>query len=125
VKLKMKIIDYTGECPECGEVLNIIKTNQFKRYAQCDNPDCNISYGLPKKGKITRSGYCCPETQFPILIIEQVGKNIGTAYFWTDKPCFTCRKFDSKSDACNETKELIEEFTENGEYGFQKAKSYG
>jgi len=100
----MKLLEEIGECPKCGCSLCIYKTNNYKRFIKCEI--CDLAYPLPKAGKLSNSALYCPESRHPILIILKNGAG-QKAYFWADKPCFTCNKFDS----CQEIKMLIEEFT--------------
>ncbi len=78
--------------------INVFKTNNYKRFARCEDlEECDFSYGLPKRGKIYRTGVYCPgrcssnnkEKEnspgygIPILVIE---KTDSRPYFWTDIP---------------------------------------
>ncbi len=105
----MKRLTEIGFCPKCDFPISIFKTSNYKRFAMCDG--CGISYPLPKAGSINNSAMNCPSSKYPILIVE---KKEQKAYFWADKPCFTC----SKSDKCQPIKDLILEFTELKVYGY-------
>jgi len=105
----MRKIEEIGECPKCHCSLTMFKTSNYKRFVKCEI--CGISYPLPKRGKISSSAMECPETGFPILIVDKKGY---PAYFWTDQPCFNC----IKSDKCKAIKNLILEFKELKVYGY-------
>jgi len=106
----MRELEELGICPKCGCSIISYKTSNYKRFAKCE--ECGLSYPLPKRGKISISALDCPLGKFPILIIE---KKNHKAYFWTDKPCFTCTAIDN----CVPIKELIQEFTEMEVYGYK------
>ncbi|MBD3253787.1 MAG: hypothetical protein GF383_01775 [Candidatus Lokiarchaeota archaeon] len=55
----------------------------------------------------------CPKTELPILIVEKNGNS--KAYFWTERPCFTCPEFGR----CEPIQELIDEFTDLEVYGYE------
>jgi len=105
----MRKLDEIGECPKCQCSISIYKTNNYKRFAKCEN--CGQSYALPKRGSLSNSALICPRNKFPILIIE---KRDQKAYFWSDQPCFSCVSYDK----CEEIKELISEFKELEVYGY-------
>ncbi|MFX1499198.1 MAG: hypothetical protein ACFFBH_16905 [Promethearchaeota archaeon] len=105
----MRKLDEIGICPQCQCSLSIYKTSNYKRFVRCEV--CETSYALPKKGNISNSALDCPRTKFPILIVEQ---HHLPAYFWTDKPCFSCIDFDR----CAVIKELKLEFKELKVYGY-------
>jgi len=105
----MKKIEEIGICPNCECSLSIFKTNNYKRFVKCEI--CDLSYPLPKRGKISSSALICPKSNFPLLIVERPNQK---AYFWTEQPCFTC----IESDRCNQLKELIMEFKELKVYGY-------
>ena len=105
----MKKIEELGICPNCDCTVNTYKTNNYKRFAKCEI--CGLSYPLPKRGKINNSALICPHSGFPLLIIERPNQK---AYFWADKPCFSCIGVDS----CQPIKELITEFKELEVYGY-------
>ena len=98
-------------CPSCGSSLIIWKTNNYKRFIECENKTCGVSYSLPKRGKLSNSAMRCPEKGFPILIVEKTDQKV---YFWADQPCFTCVKFDK----CGVVHELENEFKELEVYGY-------
>ena len=56
----------------------------------------------------------CHTTKHPIFIIE---KKDMKAYFWAEKPCFTCKEFDK----CEEIESLKEEFIGLEVYGYRKS----
>jgi len=105
----MRKLDEIGECPKCQCSISIYKTNNYKRFAKCEN--CGQSYALPKRGSLSNSALICPRNKFPILIIE---KRDQKAYFWSDQPCFSCVSYDK----CEEIKELVSEFKELEVYGY-------
>jgi len=105
----MKELKEIGTCPNCNCSIMMYRTSNHKRFAKCEI--CGNSYSLPKQGKIDNSAIICPTNKYPILIIQ---KNNNKAYFWTDKPCFTCVSFDK----CKPIKELKNEFKEMSVYGF-------
>ena len=105
----MRKLSEIGACPGCECSISIFKTNNYKRFAKCEV--CGVSYPLPKRGKISNSALICPITRFPLLIIERPSQK---AYFWADKPCFTCVAFDQ----CEPVKELVEEFKVLEVYGY-------
>ena len=105
----MRKIEEIGVCPNCDCSICIFKTNSYKRFAKCEI--CGLSYALPKRGSISNSALECPNSKIPILIVE---KNDAKAYFWADKPCFSCLRFDS----CKAIKLLTEEFKELEVYGY-------
>ena len=100
-----------GTCPECECSISIFKTKNYKRFAKCEV--CGASYPLPKKGTISNSAMSCPLSNYPILIVDA---NNRKAYFWADRPCFTCVAFDR----CEPIKELTKEFEDLEVYGYQK-----
>ena len=105
----MRKIEEIGMCPNCDCSIYIYKTNNYKRFAKCEI--CGYSYALPKKGTLSSSALICPSKNVPILIVEKEGQK---AYFWTDRPCFTCLNMDN----CERIKELIAEFKELKVYGY-------
>ncbi len=105
----MKQIEEIGTCPNCSCSIFIYKTNNYKRFAKCEI--CGYAYPLPKRGSIQNSALVCPAREVPILIVENANSK---AYFWSDKPCFSCTKFDK----CEQISELIEEFTQLKVYGY-------
>jgi len=105
----MRKIEEIGTCPGCGCSISSFKTGNYKRFAKCEV--CDMSYALPKSGSLSNSALICPQSKFPILIVE---KKDQKAYFWADGPCFSCIEFDR----CSPIKELIEEFTELKVYGY-------
>jgi hypothetical protein len=105
----MKKIEELGVCPNCDCSICIYKTNNYKRFAKCEI--CGLSYPLPKKGTINNSALMCPNSRFPLLIIDRPNQK---AYFWADRPCFSCVGFDK----CEPIKELIEEFRGLEVYGY-------
>ncbi|TXT58884.1 MAG: hypothetical protein BAJALOKI1v1_1530003 [Promethearchaeota archaeon] len=107
----MKKIEEIGECPKCGCALIMYRTSNKKRFAKCDCDECQTSYAVPKWGKIHSSALLCPVHNFPILIVQKSGTK---AYFWTDRPCFTCTNYDK----CEPIQSLEKEFTELEVYGF-------
>ncbi|MHA1821292.1 MAG: hypothetical protein ACTSU2_13065 [Promethearchaeota archaeon] len=100
----MYALKSVGECPRCGDDLILYRTQNRKRLVKCDNPECGLIYGIPKAGKIEATFEKCPETHLPILFIQK--KNSDHFYFWTDGPCFNCRKGNS----CKPLMELREEY---------------
>ncbi|MHA1149364.1 MAG: hypothetical protein ACTSR8_14100 [Promethearchaeota archaeon] len=107
----MRKIEEIGICPNCECSLSIYKTKNYKRFAKCEI--CDISYPLPKSGTIDNSALICPKSQFPILVIFKKNGS-KKAYFWADKPCFTC----TESDRCTPIMELKQEFIEMQVYGY-------
>ena len=114
----MRQLDEIGICPQCDSEIYIYKTNNFKRFAKCEggvDGESGImvehSYPLPKAGKIETSALICPENGYPVLIIQKANQK---AYFWSDKPCFACKKFD----ICDLVNDLVTEFTEMKVYGY-------
>ncbi|MFX1268412.1 MAG: hypothetical protein ACFFAK_10680 [Promethearchaeota archaeon] len=105
----MKKLEEIGICPKCKCSLTMYKTSNYKRFVKCEI--CKISYPLPKKGKISNSAMNCPRNNFPILIIE---RPYQPAYFWTDKPCFSCIDYDR----CVIIHGLKSEFKELEVYGY-------
>ncbi len=105
----MRRIEELGTCPNCECTISMFKTNNYKRFAKCEI--CEMSYPLPKRGKISNSSLLCPREKVPILIVE---KEKNKAYFWADKPCFSCIDFDR----CKLIQELVSEFTELQVYGY-------
>ena len=105
----MKQLEEIGNCPNCECSLIIYKTNNYKRFVKCDV--CELSYPLPKRGKISNSALKCPKNGFPVLIIEKTHQK---AYFWSDQPCFSCIAFDK----CTTIQELTAEFREMQVYGY-------
>ncbi|MFX0019414.1 MAG: hypothetical protein ACFFDL_05505 [Promethearchaeota archaeon] len=105
----MKKLEEIGICPKCKCSLTMYKTSNYKRFVKCEI--CKISYPLPKKGKISNSALNCPRNNFPILIIERPHQS---AYFWTDKPCFSCIDYDR----CVIIHGLKSEFKELEVYGY-------
>ena len=106
----MKKIKELGTCPKCSFSLYIYKTNNYKRFAKCDN--CKLSYSLPKRGSISNSALTCPQKGFPLLIVEK--SNNEKPYFWSDRPCFTCTKIET----CVPRNDLITEFKELEVFGY-------
>lgn len=105
----MRKIEEIGTCPQCGCSISMFKTNNYKRFAKCEV--CGMSYSLPKRGKISNSGLICNREKVPILIVEKPDQK---AYFWADKPCFTC----IDTDKCERTRELTTEFKDLQVYGY-------
>lgn len=89
-----------GECPQCGDDLYVFRTYSHKRCAKCANEDCEFGFALPGKGTIEATGVVCPESALQILaIVPNLKLQRGNyrrqekrIYFWTDKPCYACRK---------------------------------
>ena len=109
----MRKVEEIGTCPNCECSIIMFKTNSYKRFAKCEI--CGLSYALPKRGSIQYSALKCPESLLPILIIDRKDQK---AYFWTDKPCFSCVQYDK----CVLIRDLIKEFEEMEVYGYKKAK---
>ncbi|MHA2010058.1 MAG: hypothetical protein ACXABO_21095 [Promethearchaeota archaeon] len=105
----MRRIEEIGSCPNCDCTVSMFKTSNYKRFAKCEI--CGMSYPLPKSGKISNSSLLCPKQNVPLLIIEKPNQR---AYFWADKPCFSCVAFDK----CERVKELVLEFSELQVYGY-------
>ncbi|NHJ19629.1 MAG: hypothetical protein EAX91_01710 [Candidatus Lokiarchaeota archaeon] len=105
----MKKVEEIGTCPDCSCSLTIYKTSNYKRFVKCDI--CNVSYPLPKSGKISNSALECPKNKLPLLIVEKPNQ---IAYFWVDQPCFSCIDYDR----CPIVKDLISEFKELQVYGY-------
>ena len=105
----MHKLQEAGVCPNCNCSLTIFKTTNYKRFVKCEV--CGISYPLPKKGSISTSALECPQTGFPVLIIDRKDQK---AYFWSDQPCFNCSKYDN----CEIIKSLICEFKDLKVYGY-------
>ncbi|MHA1294548.1 MAG: hypothetical protein ACTSQJ_18055 [Promethearchaeota archaeon] len=105
----MKKLEEIGICPNCECSISVFKTKNYKRFAKCEI--CNTSYPLPKRGSLSNSALNCPLSHYPILIIENSNKS---AYFWADKPCFSCVAFDK----CKPIKDLILEFKNLKVYGY-------
>ena len=99
----MKRLKELGICPKCGLGITLFKTSNYKRFAACEG--CKTSYPLPRTGKISNSSLSCPLNAFPVLIVE---KSDQAAYFWADRPCFSCVAFDK----CKPIQELKAEFEE-------------
>ena len=105
-----------GECEKCGDELYVFKTSNRKRFVQCANDECNQSFPLPAKGSLEETGELCPLNQMQILAIVpnlrlQRGnyrKQEKRTYFWTIKPCFTCREYSH----CKPIQDLLEEYIE-------------
>ncbi|MFO7797523.1 MAG: hypothetical protein ACQERB_12830 [Promethearchaeati archaeon] len=108
----MRQIEEIGICPNCDCSLMIYKTSNYKRFVKCEI--CGHSYPLPKRGHIDNSALICPLRGYPILIVQ---KRDSKAYFWTDRPCFSCVHMGT----CEPVKQLEEEFTELGVYGYDQA----
>jgi len=106
----MKAIEEIGECPHCNMNLVLYKTSNYKRMVKCEI--CGHVYPIPKRGKLHSSMLYCPRYKYPILIVHK--NKDSKAYFWTDRPCFTCPEYDS----CEPVKELIKEFTDLEVYGY-------
>ncbi|MBD3212367.1 MAG: hypothetical protein GF311_07150 [Candidatus Lokiarchaeota archaeon] len=105
----MREIEEIGDCPKCKCSIMMYKTSSYKRFAKCEI--CGDSYPLPKRGRIEETGEKCPEHRYPILIIQ---KGSNKAYFWTDRPCFTCKH----ADTCIEIIKLQTEFKDLKVYGY-------
>jgi ssDNA-binding Zn-finger/Zn-ribbon topoisomerase 1 len=105
----MRKIKEIGNCPKCECSLTIFKTANYKRFAKCEA--CGVSYALPKRGKLSNSAVRCPQSGFPILIVEKADQK---TYFWADQPCFSCVKLDK----CRAIEELETEFKELEVYGY-------
>ncbi|AEF96326.1 DNA topoisomerase I [Methanotorris igneus] len=64
---KLKTI---GKC-KCGGDLVIIRTKDKKRFVGCTNyPECNITYSLPKKGRIKVLNETCESCGLPVIGID-------------------------------------------------------
>lgn len=78
--------NFIGQCPECGRMLRMVKTDNG-RFVGCSGyPDCRKTYPLPKEGALTvaRSKEC-KKAGMAVL-------KVGTRYFWSVGvgPCFKC-----------------------------------
>ncbi|QLC49620.1 topoisomerase DNA-binding C4 zinc finger domain-containing protein [Methanolobus zinderi] len=78
--------NFVGECPECGRMLRIVRTDKG-RFVGCSGyPSCKNTYPLPKKGalNVLRSKQCEKEG---VAVIK-----VGNKYHWSVGmgPCFTC-----------------------------------
>ncbi len=132
---KYKNIDL-GTCPYCREGTLIIMKGDFgrppPRWAECDNKFCKggveingkkkpFSFPIPKRGKIVVSGLHCPLNKNPIVIINpNSGTRVGTAYFWAGTPCYSCKYWTSEFSPCEETDDLIVEFSADEVYGWDE-----
>ncbi len=105
----MRELEEIGDCPQCGCTLMMYKTSNYKRFVKCEV--CGNSYPVPKSGSIHSSALLCPLRKYPILIIQ---KENSKAYFWTDRPCFSCTHYDK----CQEVTSLIQEFSQLEVYGY-------
>ncbi|MBD3195373.1 MAG: hypothetical protein GF317_09975 [Candidatus Lokiarchaeota archaeon] len=105
----MREIEEIGDCPKCECSIMMYKTSSYKRFAKCEI--CGNSYPLPKRGNIEETGKKCPVRSFPLLLVQKGNRK---AYFWTDRPCFTCQYIDK----CKVVKELQEEFKDLKVYGY-------
>ena len=56
------------KCPKCGEDLILIRESK-KRYVICSNPECDVKYYLPDKGRIKIPNKVCDACKSPILKI--------------------------------------------------------
>ena len=112
----MRELKEIGECPKCGCSIIMFKTNQYKRFAKCE--ECGYSYPLPKRGTISNTGELCELSKVPLMVIENAknSRNKNGSYFWAHQPCFNCMNLDK----CEIIKELEEEFKEFEEFGFAK-----
>ncbi len=78
--------NFIGQCPECGRMLHMIKTEKG-RFVGCSGyPDCKRTYPLPKEGALTvvRSKQCKVEG---VAVLK-----VASKYFWSVGvgPCFKC-----------------------------------
>lgn len=89
-----------GDCPTCGDNLYVFLTNSHKRLAKCINEHCpkQTAYGLPHAGALDPMDAVCPQSQLPIIRVTPklflqkgfIKKQTRQAYYFTNKPCFTC-----------------------------------
>ena len=100
----MRLICSTGECPKCGEGLEIKRYKSGGRAVKCE--DCEFGYALPRAGRIEPMGIECPKFKVPIIKIEKGNKKKPVIYFWAKGPCFGC----SQSSGCEPYNELLEEY---------------
>lgn len=71
LKVMMDKKNVVGICPECNSKLRIIRSKKTrKRFVGCSGyPECNHSYPLPQKGKVTPLGEVC-ECGAPVVKIS-------------------------------------------------------
>jgi len=132
IKLKKDL----GECPKCkAGTLEILKSeNTYGRYAKCDNKYCEggqlirgkrqrFSFAIPKRGEITKTGYKCPDSGITIISMVPTGrrKGVSKAYFWAGKPCFDCTYWCSATSPCEETDDLIIEYSVGEKYEWDES----
>jgi len=76
-----------GKCPDCNNSLQLIKTQNNKRFIGCTNyPDCKRSYPVPKSGKIKilKKVTCKKGSPYVLMIDDKYGWALGIG------PCFKC-----------------------------------
>jgi len=63
--------DELGKCPKCGGTLKVMYSRKTKsRFVACSNyPDCKVTYKIPQRGTITKTGKVCEKCKLPIVKI--------------------------------------------------------
>lgn len=113
-----------GTCAKCSSNLILRSSAKSKRYLECENKDCAVTYPLPKKGALKRlKGYCqiC-KTIHPL----KVGSGTKTWTFcpkcWVEKAsesaplfCSTCEEdcMYAEGTIIRKLKEILPEEIEN------------
>ena len=66
-----------GRCPNCGGDLIIRTSKNGKRFIGCTGyPDCTVTYPLPQKGTIVKTGKTCSYSGAPIIRVRMKGRKV-------------------------------------------------
>ena len=65
-----------GACPDCGEKIRVKRGRKSgKRFAGCEGfPECKVSYPLPQRGEIRRTGESCEGCGAPVIQLVHKGR---------------------------------------------------
>ena len=75
LRAAIKSQNVIGKCPKCGKDMVIRVSSNGKRFVGCTGfPDCRVTYPLPQKGYIEKTGKSCEHCGAPIIKIK--GKEI-------------------------------------------------
>ncbi|BAB59161.1 DNA topoisomerase 1 [Thermoplasma volcanium GSS1] len=88
-----------GECPKDGGRLILRQSRYGKRFLGCSNyPKCTVTYPLPQKGKIEKTGEKCPICGAPLL------EAVNGKRRWKFCPNISCEYNKKKSNKVEEKK---------------------
>ncbi|MHA1734003.1 MAG: hypothetical protein ACTSU5_18840 [Promethearchaeota archaeon] len=95
-----------GTCPKCGEPVYWYRSRRSGgRYCRCENPDCDFSGPMPRRGLLVETGSCCGRYE-GVLVGVEINPTDNPAdarrYFWVasgdPRACNQCRNYSHCGD---------------------------